>query len=170
MAPQSKDKTRKLKRKARTEGDMIPSSSFSRACMLTTLPVSSSDSLSADEKSTSPVPQAQSRQDDKTQSSTTQTRIDDEDSLSPQPRQIQERRPIDPDKAFEDFYLKQATKEFANDIDKLRSAPDFNESHVPVLIRALRQGTACFSREERVRVGGAAGDGVLGYAGGTIEG
>ena len=91
-----------------------------------------------------------------TQSSTTEASKADEVSVSPQPEPTQERRPVDSEKAFEDFYLKQATKEFANDIDKLRSAPDFNERHVPVLIRALRQGTACFSREERVRVGDAA--------------
>ena len=93
------------------------------------------------------------------QTTTKQTSKEDEDSVSQQPERIQQRRPVDPDKAFEEFYLKQATKEFANDIDKLRSAPDFNEKHVPVLIRALRQGTACFSIEERVRVGGAASQG-----------
>jgi ribosome assembly protein 3 len=67
----------------------------------------------------------------------------------------QRQKPRDPEQAFEDFYLKQATKEFANDIDKLRSAPDFNERNVPILIRALRQGTACFSEEERRKIGAA---------------
>lgn len=62
----------------------------------------------------------------------------------------------DPEQAFDDFYLKQATKEFANDLDKLRSAGDFKEGSVPVLIAALKQGRACFTAEERTRVGGAA--------------
>ena len=72
---------------------------------------------------------------------------------SPQP---QPQKPRDPEQAFEDFYLKQATKEFANDIDKLRSAPDFNERNVPILIQALRQGTACFAEGERRKIGAAA--------------
>ena len=74
---------------------------------------------------------------------------------SPEP---QKQKPRDPEQAFEDFYLKQATIEFANDIDKLRSAPDFNEKNVPILIRALRQGTACFGEEERRKIGVAAGE------------
>ena len=51
--------------------------------------------------------------------------------------------------------MKQATKEFANDLDKLRSAGDFNERSVPILIAALKQGTVCFSGEERVKIGKA---------------
>lgn len=63
---------------------------------------------------------------------------------------------MSPDQAFESFYLKQATKEFSDDLDKLRSAPDFKAGSVPILIEALRQGTATFGVEERERVGGAA--------------
>ena len=60
-----------------------------------------------------------------------------------------------PEQAFDDFYLKQATMEFANDLDKLRSAPDFNERSLPLLIEALKQGKACFGMEERSKVSGA---------------
>ena len=58
----------------------------------------------------------------------------------------------DHDKIFEDFYLRQATREFANDLDKLRSAGDFNAKSVPLLISALKQGTGCFSVDERKKV------------------
>ncbi|KAK0260370.1 hypothetical protein LTR01_004773 [Friedmanniomyces endolithicus] len=61
-----------------------------------------------------------------------------------------------PEQAFEDFYLRQATKEFANDLNKLRAANDFHGTEsIALLVRALRQGTACFGVEERVRVGEA---------------
>ncbi|KAK0290538.1 hypothetical protein LTR91_009434 [Friedmanniomyces endolithicus] len=61
-----------------------------------------------------------------------------------------------PEQAFEDFYLRQATKELANDLDKLRAANDFHGTEsIALLVGALRQGTACFGVEERVRVGGA---------------
>ncbi|KAK4613162.1 hypothetical protein CLAFUR0_13196 [Fulvia fulva] len=67
---------------------------------------------------------------------------------------IPERKPKqDPEKAFEDFYLRSATKEFANDLDKLRSAGDFSDRSVSMLIRSLGQGTKCFTKEERVRIG-----------------
>ncbi|KAK0266371.1 hypothetical protein B0A54_04862 [Friedmanniomyces endolithicus] len=63
---------------------------------------------------------------------------------------------INPEQAFEDFYLRQVTKEFANDLDKLRAANDFHGTgSIALLVGALRQGTACFGTEERVRVGGA---------------
>ena len=58
-----------------------------------------------------------------------------------------------PNQAFDEFYLRQATKEFANDLDKLRSASDFWAGSVDVLVKALGQGRACFTAEERRRVG-----------------
>lgn len=64
---------------------------------------------------------------------------------------------INPELAFEDFYLRQATNEFANDLDKLRSAGDFNARSVALLVRALKQGSACFRPDERARIGGAGG-------------
>jgi hypothetical protein len=60
---------------------------------------------------------------------------------------------LTPEQAFESFYLKEATKEFANDLDKLRSAPDFRDGSVGVLIEGLRQGTACFEIGERRKIG-----------------
>lgn len=50
---------------------------------------------------------------------------------------------------FEDFYLQQITKEFADDIDKIRQAGDFKESSLPVLVAALKQGATIYTEEER---------------------
>lgn len=55
--------------------------------------------------------------------------------------------------SFTDFYLRQATKEFANDLDKLRSAGDFHgERSVAMLVRGLKAGTGCFGEGEMGRV------------------
>jgi ribosome assembly protein 3 len=64
----------------------------------------------------------------------------------------QKKQKQDPEKAFEEFYLRQVTKEFANDLDRLRSAGDFNAKSVPLLISALKHGTACFSQDEKRKV------------------
>ncbi|KAF2717842.1 hypothetical protein K431DRAFT_315414 [Polychaeton citri CBS 116435] len=72
-----------------------------------------------------------------------------------QEQQLRPVQQVEQDKAFEAYYLQQLTKEFANDLDKLRSAGDFREQSLGVLIAALNQGTACFSKEERARIGDA---------------
>lgn len=54
-----------------------------------------------------------------------------------------------PKEDFESYYMKLVTAEFADDLDKLRNAPDFSEQSVPILIRALRQGSKGFSEEEK---------------------
>ena len=60
----------------------------------------------------------------------------------------------DNEQAFESFYLRQAAKEFSDDLDKLRSANDFKgQSSVELLVGALKQGGACFTKDERNRVG-----------------
>lgn len=56
---------------------------------------------------------------------------------------------------FTQFYLQQATKEFSDDLDKLRSAPDFRPTSIDVLIEALKQGQSGFDKEDRVRIGSA---------------
>ncbi|KAK5129483.1 hypothetical protein LTR08_003206 [Meristemomyces frigidus] len=63
---------------------------------------------------------------------------------------------VDAEQAFADFYLRQATREFADELDKLRAAGDFNARSVGVLVGGLKQGCACFTREERGRVGAVA--------------
>ncbi|MCJ1378034.1 hypothetical protein MMC17_001130 [Xylographa soralifera] len=55
---------------------------------------------------------------------------------------------------FESFYLQAVTREFADDIDKVRNASDFKDSSLPILIEALRQGVGIYGEEERERVMG----------------
>ncbi|KAI6294602.1 hypothetical protein MCOR29_011481 [Pyricularia oryzae] len=53
---------------------------------------------------------------------------------------------------FEGFYLQQATKEFAEDLDKIRAADDFKNDAVPMLVHALKQGATMFSPAEQARI------------------
>ena len=85
--------------------------------------------------------------------STSSSDAESEQASSTQP--VSTKQSVDAEQAFQDFYLRQATKEFANDLEKLRNASDFNARSVPVLIDALRQGTACLSKDERAKVGAA---------------
>ena len=122
--------------------------------------VSSSSSSSESESSTSSPPperQPSTQQDKSILSASSPEQLNDNDGGAPIFPQKQPQ--INPEQAFEEFYLRQATKEFANDLDKLRSAPDFNERSLPILIDALKQGTACFSKEERKKVGAAVAGG-----------
>lgn len=41
------------------------------------------------------------------------------------------------------------TAQYANDLDKVRQAPDFKASSVPVLVKALRQGAELFSEQDK---------------------
>jgi hypothetical protein len=51
--------------------------------------------------------------------------------------------------AFEAYYLRQITAEFADELDALRAADDFGDAALPVLITALKQGTHAFSLQEK---------------------
>jgi ribosome assembly protein 3 len=53
---------------------------------------------------------------------------------------------------FTSYYLQRATKEFAEDLDKIRNADDFKSDAVPLLVHALEQGTALFSPEDQRRI------------------
>ncbi|KAK7909168.1 hypothetical protein PG985_015046 [Apiospora marii] len=53
---------------------------------------------------------------------------------------------------FTSFYLQQATKELAEDLDKARTADDFKGDALPMLIQALQQGTALFTPAEQKRI------------------
>ena len=57
-----------------------------------------------------------------------------------------------PKEGFESYYLKQITAEFADDIDKLRNAPDFSAQSVPILIQALKKGSKGFTGEEKEKL------------------
>ncbi|WPG97969.1 Hypothetical protein R9X50_00075200 [Acrodontium crateriforme] len=126
MAPQVGTKKKRVnKRRSRTE-----------------VSSSSSSSASDSERSASPSPSV-----DEAPAAAPKSSADEE---KPKPA----KKPIlDSNEVFSDFYLKQTTKEFSEDLDKLRGANDFNAKSVPVLIEALKQGTACFSKEEASRIG-----------------
>lgn len=53
---------------------------------------------------------------------------------------------------FTSYYLQRATKEFAEDLDKVRAADDFKNDAVQILVSALQQGTALFTPEEQRRI------------------
>ncbi|KAI0872816.1 ribosome-assembly protein 3-domain-containing protein [Hypoxylon argillaceum] len=53
---------------------------------------------------------------------------------------------------FTSYYLQQSTKEFAEDLDKIRSADDFKGDALPVLIKSLQQGTSMFSAADQKRI------------------
>lgn len=55
--------------------------------------------------------------------------------------------------AFTSFYLRQMTTEFAEDLDKIRSAGDFDNESISMLVAALQQGRSCFTEDERLSVG-----------------
>ncbi|KAL8812191.1 MAG: hypothetical protein Q9200_001231 [Gallowayella weberi] len=55
---------------------------------------------------------------------------------------------------FEAFYLKQITTEFADDLDKLRNASDFNDKFLPILIDGLKCTARTYSEEEKAKVMG----------------
>ena len=70
--------------------------------------------------------------------------------------------PPPPKEDFESYYIKRVTAEFADDIDKLRNAPDFSEASVPVLIEALKETSRGFSEKEKEMV--MKGEGKSGVA------
>jgi hypothetical protein len=53
---------------------------------------------------------------------------------------------------FSAWYLKQVTKELEEDLDKIRSASDFTDTSLPLLITTLQQGEAIFTDEEIQRI------------------
>ncbi|KAI0404058.1 ribosome-assembly protein 3-domain-containing protein [Xylaria palmicola] len=69
--------------------------------------------------------------------------------------------------AFTAYYLQQSTKEFAEDLDKIRGADDFKGgAALPMLIRSLQQGTSMFAAADQQRIAGA---GEARKAGGSDE-
>jgi len=58
-------------------------------------------------------------------------------------------------KDFTSYYMQRATREFAEDLDKVRNADDFKNDSLPMLVKALQQGTALFSAEDQRRIIGA---------------
>ncbi|KAK5685863.1 hypothetical protein LTS10_001976 [Elasticomyces elasticus] len=122
--------------------------------------LSSPSASESESDAASPPPAKKSNKkiaDSKVQTQTPHSDSSDSDSDAEGTEPVFTKRTVaNPGQAFEDFYLKQATKEFANDLDKLRAAGDFHPTKsVPLLVAALRQGTACFGKEERRKIGAA---------------
>ncbi|RPA79783.1 hypothetical protein BJ508DRAFT_415763 [Ascobolus immersus RN42] len=53
---------------------------------------------------------------------------------------------------FEEYYMKCITAEFGEDLDKLRTAKDFDDESVPMLLRLLKRGVNIFDDEEKNKV------------------
>ncbi|KAI4731681.1 hypothetical protein E4T49_00696 [Aureobasidium sp. EXF-10728] len=143
------DKPKRLrKRKARTEVSDSSDSSDSS---------SSSESDSSDSE---PTPKKQTVASSKAKANTVQR----SPSRSSSPEEDQTILPstsgpqvgdAEAEDAFTSFYLRQMTTEFAEDLDKIRSAGDFNDKSLGLLIGALKQGRECFDRHDRLAVGKA---------------
>ncbi|TID14421.1 hypothetical protein E2P81_ATG09294 [Venturia nashicola] len=58
----------------------------------------------------------------------------------------------EPKITFSAWYLRQVAKELEEDLDKVRSAGDFSNSSLPVLIHALQQGASTFTDGEKKRI------------------
>jgi len=57
---------------------------------------------------------------------------------------------------FQEYYMTYITREHADDLETLRSAPDFTDRSLPLLIRALRAGVNIFNKEEKATIVGLA--------------
>jgi ribosome assembly protein 3 len=58
----------------------------------------------------------------------------------------------EPKITFSAWYLRQVAKELEEDLDKVRSAGDFSNTSLPVLINALQQGASNFTDDEKRRI------------------
>lgn len=116
---------------------------------------SSSSDASSDSDSDSSASDSESPNGSKTAGNLTKAREGASPSPAGETSALPSQTPkADAEEAFESFYLRQAAKEFSDDLDKLRGASDFKgQSSVELLVGALKQGGACFSGDERKRVG-----------------
>lgn len=53
---------------------------------------------------------------------------------------------------FEDYYTQLMTKEFGDDLNKLRQSKDFTDSSLFLLVRALKQGANIFDETQRKQI------------------
>ncbi|MCJ1481062.1 Adenosine 5'-monophosphoramidase, partial [Schaereria dolodes] len=65
----------------------------------------------------------------------------EEDGTSPISSSVQ--KEYSPDD-FDKYYMQKITSEFADDLDRVRSASDFNDKSLSILIEALKQGTSIY--------------------------
>jgi ribosome assembly protein 3 len=50
---------------------------------------------------------------------------------------------------FEQYYLQRATRELAEDLDKVRTADDFKNDAISILVHALKQGAEMWDLEDK---------------------
>lgn len=48
--------------------------------------------------------------------------------------------------------MQRLATEFAEDLDQMRNADDFNDAALPVLVKALEQGVSMFTPDEQLRL------------------
>ncbi|KAL1305985.1 hypothetical protein AAFC00_004120 [Neodothiora populina] len=131
---------RQRKRKARTQVSSDSSSSSS-----------DSDSSSSDEQ---PVKEAKvKRTKAKTREAVSSAAINPpSEDTKPEHEVAQQVQRSQAEGAFDAYYLRQITKEFAEDLDKVRSAADFKNTSIPMLVDALKQGRTCFTQNDRLSI------------------
>ncbi|KAI9052550.1 hypothetical protein LZ554_003893 [Drepanopeziza brunnea f. sp. 'monogermtubi'] len=146
MPPNNAPKPRRhKKRKSRTtvESDISSSSDSEPAGTTTT--------MKKKKKSVSPSPTIRA--------SNTQTRAQGDSSSSseetPEPTSSLSNNELTDaqiSKEFTQFYMERATREFEDDLEKLRTSEDFKSESLPILIAALQAGASLFSAAEKRRV------------------
>ena len=58
----------------------------------------------------------------------------------------------DTTRMFSRYYMQKVTLEFADDLDRIRSADDFRHDALSMLVHALQQGVDVFSTTEKQSV------------------
>ncbi|KAH7369950.1 ribosome-assembly protein 3-domain-containing protein [Rhexocercosporidium sp. MPI-PUGE-AT-0058] len=135
MAPKASAKPRRhKKRKSRTEVSSGSSDSEPERKQVKT------------KKSRSKATGAQDQGERQSSSSAEETTVIAAAASSKEPKNA------DMEAAFAQFYMQRATAEFADDLERLRTSDDFKDEAVPMLIAALKGGTAMFSMEEKKRI------------------
>jgi ribosome assembly protein 3 len=149
---------RKRKRKVRTEGKLL-STGFSPYYSLWTIALSPSGD-GKEEKSrgndTQSLNVGNRSVDSQEKAAKSQEKLHEtrgvggfDHSLGPEPESSRNSK-----RDFASFYLRRITEELADELDKIRSANDFSEGSLPILIHALQQGQSIFSEQEKRRVMG----------------
>jgi ribosome assembly protein 3 len=120
------------------------------------IPKSQSTAKSA-KQSSSRVPDADtddsnSDEDDSTNESSSTSSSSASAESTPETQQQSHASQLD-NPPFGQLYLRMLTSELSSDLDAVRRAQDFrDDSSLPLLVRALRQGEGCFGGEEKRRV------------------
>lgn len=136
---------RHRKKKPRTEG-RFSSKIFATLSSYRTVSSDISDSEAESKKTTT-----EAKQDDRVclLALTLFSTINPNFKVSPPPKSLTD---TEVSAAFTKFYMQQAAAEFADDLDKVRTADDFKDDALPLLINALQQGASGFSIEDQRRI------------------